>query len=36
MKTFFSANNVYVVKNKYFFKKKIFFFNLVLQQMSNQ
>ena len=28
MKTFFSANKVYVVKNKYFFKKKNFFFQL--------
>ena len=34
IKTFFSANNVYfVIKYKYFFKT-IFFFNLVLQQMT--
>ena len=36
IKTFFSANNVYFVKNKSFSKKKNFFFNLVLQQMSNR
>ena len=36
IKTFFSGNNVYFVKkHKYLFKKKILFFNLVLQQMNN-
>ena len=36
IKTFFSASNIYFVKNTNIFsKKKIFFFNLVLQQMNN-
>ena len=35
IKTFFSANNVYFVKNTNIFSKKKFFFNLVLQQMNN-
>ena len=34
IKTFFSANNVCFVKNTNIFSKKIFFFNLVLQQMN--
>ena len=37
IKTFFSVNNVYFVKSTNIFSnKKIFFFNLVLQQMNNQ
>ena len=35
IKLFFSANNVYFVKNTNIFSKKIFFFNLALQQMNN-
>ena len=35
MKTFFSANNVYFVKNKNIFSKQNFFFTLLLQQMNN-
>ena len=34
-KSIFSANNVYFVKHTNIFSKKIFFFNLVLQQMNN-
>ena len=35
IKTFFSANNVYFVKNTNIFSKKKIVFNLVLQQLNN-
>ena len=35
IKTFFSANNIYFVKNTDIFSENFFFFNFVLQQMKN-